>query len=86
MAKKLDLDIGQIVGLFIGVFILFTIAEALYSTVNTAVSTLNVTMTTSGYGTSGNIVIYAWRIMQYVVGLGALVIGAKWLTGKAKGL
>jgi hypothetical protein len=80
------LDIGGVVALFIGVFILFTLVEALYGTVNTAVDTLNATMTDAGYSTAGNMVVYGWKIMQYVVGLGALIIGAKWLTSKAKGL
>ena len=84
MAKKLD--IGGVVSLFIAVFVLFTIVEALYGTVNSSVNTMNDTMTTAGYTTAGNIVVYGWRIIQYVLGLGALIVGAKWLTSKAKGL
>lgn len=84
MSSKLD--IGGIVSLFIGAFILFTLVEALYGTVNTSVDKLNETMTTAGYDTSGNMVVYGWKIMQYVVGLGALILGATWLTKKAKSL
>jgi hypothetical protein len=83
---KAGLDIGGILSLFIGIFVLFTLVDALYSTVNTAVSNLNITMTTGGYGTSGNMVIYGWKILQYVVGLGALIVGAKVLVDKAKEL
>lgn len=83
---KTNLDIGSIVALFIGVFILFTLVDALYSTVNDAVTALNETMTTGGYATAGNMVIYGWKILQYVVGLGALIIGAKVLVDKAKSL
>jgi len=80
------LDIGGILTLFIGVFVLFTLVDALYSTVNTSVTTLNATMHTSGYATAGNMVVYGWKILQYVVGLGALIIGAKVLVSKAKGM
>ena len=48
MAK--GLDIGGILTLFISAFVLFTIVDALYDTVNTAVSNMNVTMTTAGFG------------------------------------
>ena len=80
------LDIGGVVALFIGAFILFTLVNALYGTVNDAVVTLNDTMYTAGNETAGSMVVYGWTILQYVVGLGALIIGAKWLTSKAKGL
>lgn len=82
----LKLDVGGVLTLFISAFILFTIAESLYGIVNTAVSNLNITMTTAGYATAGNMVVYGWRIIQYVVGLGVLIVGAKWLTDKAKGM
>lgn len=80
------LDIGGIVSLFLGVFVLFTLVDALYGTVNTAVVNLNTTMTDGGYATSGTMVIYGWKILQYVVGLGALIVGAKVLIDKSKGL
>ena len=82
----MKLDIGGVISLFIAVFVLFTIADALYSTVNDSVNQLNTTMFNAGYTTSGAIVVYGWRIVQYVLGLGALIVGAKWLTDKAKGL
>lgn len=85
MSSK-GLDIGGIVGLFLGVFVLFTLVDALYGTVNTAVTNLNKTMADGGYGTSGTMVIYGWKILQYVVGLGALIVGAKVLIDKAKGI
>jgi len=85
MAKK-GLDIGGILTLFIGVFVLFTLVNALYSTINDAVVNLNVTMTEAGNETSGNMVIQGWTILQYVIGLGALIVGAKVLVDKAKGI
>jgi hypothetical protein len=78
------LDVGGILKLFISVFVLFTLVDALYSTVNTSVVNLNATMTTAGHATAGNMVIYGWKILQYVVGLGALIVGAKVLVDKAK--
>jgi hypothetical protein len=78
------LDVGGILTLFISVFVLFTLVDALYSTINDSVVNLNATMTTAGHGTAGNMVIYGWKILQYVVGLGALIVGAKVLVDKAK--
>lgn len=81
-----SLDIGGVVALFISAFILFTLVEALYGVVDTAVTNLNATMTEAGNGTAGSMVIYGWEILQYAVGLVALIVGAKWLSNKAKGL
>lgn len=98
MAK---VEVGTIVSLMIGFFVLFLIVEALYGTVNDTVNTLNTTMTCTGgvnvsacesntppftvgaYRTAGNLVVYGWRLLQYVIGLGALVLGAMVIMKKA---
>jgi len=85
MAKE-SVGISEIVSLMIGFFVLFLIVEAIYSTVNDAVDNLNSTMTTAGYDTAGNLVVYGWKVFQYVVGLGALILAGTVIVKKAKSL
>lgn len=70
-------DIKTTVMLFIGVFVLFTVVNAIFSTTNTAVTTLNETMNTAGYTTEGNLVVTGFQVLILVLGLGAVILGAK---------
>jgi len=81
-----NVGIGEILSLMIGFFVLFLIVDALYSTVNTAVDNLNTTMTTAGYDTAGDLVVYGWKVFQYVIGLGALILAGTVIIKKAKSL
>jgi len=85
MAKS-KVEVGAIVGMALGVFILFTILNAIYGTVNTAVSELNVTMTTGGNLGGGNLVVTGWTIFQYLFGLGVLILAGAWLVKKAQSI
>jgi len=84
MAAKVG--ISEIVGLMIGFFVLFLIVEALYSTVNDAVTDLNTTMYNAGNTTAGVLVVRGWEVFQYVIGLGALILGGTVIVKKAKSL
>jgi len=84
MASKVG--ISEILTLMIGFFVLFLVVEALYSTVNDAVDSLNSTMTTAGYSTAGNLVVYGWKVFQYVIGLGALILAGAVIVKKAKSI
>lgn len=85
MASK-KVDVGMIVGMALGVFILFTILNAIYGTVNTSVSSLNDTMTTAGNSAGGNLVVTGWTIFQYLFGLGVLILAGAWLVKKAQAI
>jgi len=93
MSEKLE--ISQIVSLMIGFFVLFIIVEAIYTSIDDAVNNLNLTMgcgedqncsTDTPYPTAGNLVVYGWKVFQYVVGLGALILAGMVIVKKAKSL
>jgi len=95
MAGK-KVDVGVIVGMALGVFILFTILNAIYGTVNTSIQSMNHSMTctdepyhncTGGvgaYATAGTLVVTGWTIFGYLFGLGILVLAGAWLVKKAQ--
>lgn len=84
MASKLA--VGEIVGLALGVFVLFTILNAIYGVVNTSIVNLNVTMTAAGSAAAGNLVVTGWTIFQYIFGLGVLILAGAFLVKKASSL
>ena len=79
-------DIKGVLALFLGVFVLFTIVNAVYGLINTAVEALNVTMTTAGHASEGALVITGWGILQLIIGVGAVILGGSWLMKQADGL
>lgn len=49
----------------IGIFIVLTLFNDLYSDTNSASDSLNGTMRTAGYTTAANLVFTGWKIVQY---------------------
>ncbi len=78
-----SVDTKGIVKMFIGIFVLFVIVNAIYGTVNQSVTDLNDTMTAAGNPTEGNLVVRGWQILQLVLGVGAILLGAKELQKRA---
>lgn len=83
MGKGKTVALGVIVAI-LGTFLIFTFGDVFFSLANTAGSALNVTLTTAGYSSAGNLAITIVELMAYGIvlsplglALGLIYVGLK---------